>query len=369
MSLKHKIYGFLFNFFRIFPVKTNKVSFIIDKKQSFKSNFDYIIKELDKRGFSKEYNFILKDKFSITDFYNLASSQYIFLNDNFFPIAYMNFSQKTSIIQLWHAPGAFKKFGYSVAETDDLKNLIKGAGSKIDFLFVSSSNIVKFYSEAFKISENKIISTGIPRMDYYTDEIINNNKSIRQKFENKYPLAKGKKLILYAPTFRENDYYNNIFNFFDLNRFLSSLNDEYSLIIRLHPKMFKFSNRNTFKDLDSNLNIIDCSDYENEQELLLVSDILISDYSSIMIEYAFLNKPIIFFAPDLDYYLNEDRGFYFNYDNVPGSIVKTTDDLINIIKEDNFDLTKMPPFLKFQFDYLDSNSSRRIIDYLLNNKQ
>ena len=148
----------------------------------------------------------------------------------------------------------------------------------------------------------------------------------------------------------------------DLEKFNNALSEEYVLALRLHPKINQF-----FKgDIDSTDEFIDVSDYKNEQELMLISDLLITDYSSIMIEFALLNKPIIFFTYDYERYLTKDRGFYYDFEsNVPGDIVKTDDELIRLIKEGNYNTEKQDSFLKMQFDYIDGNSSKRIVDFIL----
>lgn len=370
MALKHRIYGAIFNIFNIFPIKDNSVSFVVDKNKSFIGNFNYIYKELNLRNINLEYNCVVKNRFSFSDIYHLARSKYIFLNDNFLALAYMNISNKTKIIQVWHGPGAFKKFGYSSVDLNDkdLIKLIRNSSKRITYLTVTSENIKKYYSEAFQIDEDKIIPSGIPRLDFYSKKNIskNNISRIKEDFMRNHPEIKNKKIILYAPTFRENSEYNNVFKYFDVVKFLNELSDRYVLLVRLHPKMYEFDRENNInKDIFNLDNIIDCTKYENEQNLLLMSDILITDYSSIMIEYSILNRPIIFFAYDLDNYLSNERGFYFDYKDVPGTIVKNTSELIDVIKNSKFNMDKLEKFLKFQFDYIDDKSSKRIIDFVL----
>ena len=355
---KHKIYGSLFHIFKIFSVKSNKISFIIDSDGSFKGNFDYIKKEFEKRG-NFEFNLFYKDKLSFSNFKNLATSKYIFLNDNFFPIAFMNFKDESKLIQLWHAPGAFKKFGGSVLPKDDLPILEK-VSDNTDFLIISSKNIEKYYSEAFQIDPSKIKPLGLPRADYFFES--HDIDSLKKDFYKKYNISGDKKIILYAPTFRDEEKYNNVFDFLDLEKFNEVLSEEYVLALRLHPKIKDFYKG----DITSNGYYVDCSDYSDEQELLLISDILISDYSSIMIEFALLNKPIVFFVYDFDSYLNNERGFYFDFKKtVPGPVVYESDKLIEVIKDNNFDNSKMSQFVETQFDELDGKSSKRVVDFLL----
>lgn len=382
MNFKYKLFASIFNFFNLFPIKKKDIFFILDKKSSYNGNLKYIKEELDKRG-KFNYNYLSREEYSFNDSsnsfsfnsffskifnlfkfflikpYKIAKSRYIFSNDNFFPIAFMNFDEKTIIIQLWHAPGAFKRFGASVISDDNTKKLIEKIGSKLSYVIISSKNISKAYEEAFSVDNNKILSFGIPRTDFYFNKDINNKENIakiRKRFENKYPEIENKKIILYAPTFREDENFNeNISNNFDFGLFNESLGEDYLLFFRSHPKI------TTSKVNHS----IDVSNYEDEKELLLIADILITDYSSIMIEYSILSKPIIFYPFDLKHYLNNERGFYFDYNQVPGPIAKNTEDIIKIIQENNFDFEKIQEFLKINYDYLDDKASKRIVDHIL----
>ena len=358
--LKHKVYGHLFNLFKAFPVVNNRISFIIDSRESFKGNLDYIKKEFEKRG-NFEFSFFYKDKLSLSSFKKLATSKYVFLNDNFFPLAFMNFKRDTKVIQLWHAPGASKKFGGSVASPDEIEMLLK-IGENTDYLISSSKNIEDYYSEAFQIDKEKIKALGLPRLDYYFEN--HDLNKIKSDFCKKYNVESNKKIILYAPTFRDEKKYNNVLNFLDLKKFNDVLGDEYVLALRLHPKI-----RDFYDDaIESSENYIDCSNYPSEQELMMISDVLITDYSSIMIEFAILDKPILFFVYDLDNYLSTERGFYYDFKKtVPGKLVYNSDELIDAINNEDFDKDKMTSFVKTQFDVIDGKSSKRVVDFLLNN--
>ena len=355
MYSKHKIFGKLFNEFTRFPVNNNLVSFIVDSNKSFSGNLEYIKEEFEKRG-NYEFNFYYKDKISMGSLKKLATSKYVFLNDNFFPLAFMNFKSETLVIQLWHAPGAFKKFGASV----ESREMLKMISDNTDYLITTSKHINSYYSEAFQIDESKIKPLGLPRADYYFKN--HDIGSLRVAFNERYSVDADKKIILYAPTFREDKEFNNVFNYLDLEKFNERLSDDYVLALRLHPKIKKFYS----DDISANGEYIDCSDYENEQELLLLADLLITDYSSIMIEFALINKPIVFFAYDLDNYLENERGFYLDYRNdLPGPIVYDCDELINVILE-GIDVSDLQAFSKTQFDEIDGEASKRVVDFALN---
>ncbi|MDR2967422.1 MAG: CDP-glycerol glycerophosphotransferase family protein [Methanobacteriaceae archaeon] len=378
MNFAHKLFAKIFNFFELFSFNKIFITFIISEISS-NSGLEYLKRELNKKK-QFEYCYIYKDKYSFDDLdspkekflklfnlldfffiktFILSKSKYVFLEDNFFPMAYMKFDDNSTVIQLWHASGAFKRFGFDVVDDEKVKKLIELSSSKIDYLVVSSDKVSKIYKEAFQIENNKILPFGTPKTDYYFDKKNNNEKNImkiRSKFEKEYPEIKGKKIVLYAPTFRENEKKNNdILLHFDKQLFYSNLKDDFCLFFKSHPK-FKVSESGHF---------INVSNYENTPELLLISDILITDYSSIMIEYAILSKPIIFYPFDFDYYITNERSFYFDYNQVPGPIARNTQDIINLIRKNQFNLNKIKDFVWENYDYLDSNSSKRIVDYIV----
>lgn len=355
MFFKHKIFGKLFNVFAKFPIENNSVSFIADSGVSFTSNLEYIKREMEKRG-DFEFNYYYKDRLSLNSLKKLATSKYVFLNDNFFPLAFMNFKKDAKVIQLWHAPGAFKKFGGSVENPEMLKLISENT----DYLIITSEHVADYYCEAFQIDKSKIKPLGLPRADYYFKN--HDVDEIRKKFDKRYNVDGDKKIILYAPTFREDEKFNNVFNYLDLEDFNAKLSDEYVLALRLHPKIRKFYSQ----DISVEGEYVDCSDYKNEQELLLISDIMITDYSSIMIEFALINKPIIFFAYDLDNYLSKERGFYLDYKkDLPGPIVYSSEELIKAIDE-GIDTSRLESFTKTQFDEINGEASKRIVDFVLN---
>jgi CDP-ribitol ribitolphosphotransferase len=220
---------------------------------------------------------------------------------------------------------------------------------------------MEYYGEAFQMSKTKIKALGLPRMDYYFEN--HDLDKLKNDFCDKYNVSHDKKIILYAPTFRDEEKFNNVFNYLDLDRFNRELGDEYVLALRLHPKI-----KNFYKDdITSEGKYVDVSNWESEQELMLISDMLITDYSSIMIEYSVLNKPTVFFTYDLDEYLANERGFYYDFKTtVPGPIVYTSDELIDVIRDSRFDKSKISEFVKTQFDEIDGHSSERIVNYLLN---
>ncbi len=372
MYEKHKIYAKIFNILRKFPQKNNKITLLTNKNHSFEANLEYIAKELDNRnnsGKNYEYKFIPKDSLSFANIRDFASSKYVFLVDNFFPLAFMNV-EGMKWVQLWHGTGLFKKFGYDLLNDED-KKIMEMFAPKIDLVSVSSENVADIYARNFYVDKSKVKPFGVPRNDFYNEEHLSDAylSNLRESFEKDYPQLKGKKLVLYAPTFREDPKNNAVFEYFDIEKFLDELGDEYALAIRLHPNYKRYCNEEHNIDLDeltSKYDIINFTGFKDEQKLLLLADILVADYSSIMVDYTILEKPAILFDYDLDDYLYKERGFYFDYaEMVPGKIVYNIDELIEAIKEEDFRLEKMEEFLKLQFGEFKPNSSKLILDYIL----
>ena len=364
--LKHRFLGLFFNFLCLFPLDKFKVCFVVDKDNSFDLSYKYIMDEFEVYGSGFRACFFVKDSFSLRGLFDLATSGYVFLDDNFFPLAFMNFRSEVKLVQLWHAPGVFKRFGYSVLDDEGSKGLLRVIGSKISLLTVTSENLSGFYSEAFQVPMERVKAFGFPRLDYYGLEGVSVD-SVRESFVVKYPQVAGKKIVLYAPTFRENSSLNNVFDFFDVERFNRELGDEYVLLVRLHPKISRFvEDDSVFGDVLSSDGVIDVSGYSSEQDLLLLCDVLVTDYSSVMVEGVFIDKPVVFFAYDLDEYVESERGFYFDYMSmVPGPVVRDMDGLISVLGDFCLDFGRFEDFVDFEFDVIDSCSSKRIVDFLL----
>ncbi|MGN0105996.1 CDP-glycerol glycerophosphotransferase family protein [Methanobrevibacter ruminantium] len=372
MYAKHKIYAKIFNILRKFPQKNNKITLLTNKNHSFEANLEYIAKELDNRndsGKNYEYKFIPKDSLSFANIRDFASSKYVFLVDNFFPLAFMNV-EGMKWVQLWHGTGLFKKFGYDLLNDED-KKIMEMFAPKIDLVSVSSENVADIYARNFYVDKSKVKPFGVPRNDFYDEEHLSDDylSNLRESFEKDYPQLKGKKLVLYAPTFREDPKNNAVFDYFDVEKFLNELGDEYALAIRLHPNYKRFCDEEhniDLEDLTNRYDIINFTGFKDEQKLLILADILVADYSSIMVDYTILKKPAILFDYDLEDYLYKERGFYFDYEEmVPGKIVYNIDELIEAIKEEDFRLEKMEEFLKLQFGEFKPNSSKLILDYIL----
>ena len=371
-NIKRKIIDMIFQvLYKIeknFKVKKNRVVFLSDSRIDFTGNFEFIYKELVNRG-GYDIKYILKPSIStkktlkekLQFIYYICTSKYILLDDYYPQIYKYNIKKEIEVIQLWHACGAFKTFGFSRLGKEGGPNSKSRNHKNYTKAIVSSDSIKKHYAEAFGISEDKVISTGIPRTDIFFDKEYINNKT--NEIYKKYPLLKDKKVILFAPTFRGGGQATAHYDFdkLEIDKLREGLGDEYVIIMKLHPfikESINISEEN--KDF-----ILDLSSEREVNDLLFISDIMITDYSSICFEYSLLNRPMIFFTYDLEEYI-EKRDFYYPFESfVPGPIVRTTEEIIDTIKNSNFDLNKVQNFREKFLSSLDGKSTKRVVDELL----
>lgn len=371
----YSLYAVFFNICRIFPVKKNRVAFVAPHNGGKKDSLGVMRSYIEKIGGYEIVNISTRDlqldfsgiKSLVTSclkaagFFTLkakalATAKYVFLNDNFMPMAELKFSPEAIITQLWHAEGAFKKFGLSAPLTNEVSERERKCSGKLTYVICSSKNVVPIYSEAFGVDKSKILPLGTPRIDLLLAE--RNIDELRQAFDDLHPECKGKKLILYAPTFRENgEADKKLLDNIDMVAFNSQLGDEYQLLIKLHPQI------NSSKPVEG---AVDVTNGHDIGELTLICDMLITDYSSACMDFALLSKPCIFFAFDLEEY-EKERSFYFDYERyVPGEVAKTFDEVIDAIKNPRKSEDKLRSFREFNFDYVDCNNTERIYNSIFN---
>ncbi len=344
----------------------DNLKFIYEEMKRRDSSFRFIIISKKDLFYCKSVNPFIKIlkklqgtlSFYIVVNYHFATSEYICLNDNFLPLAFMKFKSDAKLIQLWHGVGAFKKFGLSTENDPLVRSLVSKGNQQLDYLFVSSVNNIPAYEQAMGISNEHIYATGIPVTDYYYQE--QNRQKAWERVLRRYPMVSEKKIILYVPTFRKSEGENNsILEKFDADYLLGELGKEYIILVRMHPQIQPSTKKIT-------AGYIDVTDYDDVKELYIVSDLLITDYSSAVVEYALLNKPMIFYAYDLEQY---DRGFYDSYEEmVPGPIVKNIADLSKVIKKsiDSDFNEKREKFITRHYDYRDGQSTNRVVEIIMN---
>ena len=254
-------------------------------------------------------------------------------------------------VQLWHAAGAGKYFGQdgtNMLLTEDADH-----HRNYDLVTVSAEDVRNVYANAFAISPDKVKATGVARTDAFFDqEYID---SVSEKIWQQHPELKGKQVLLYTPTFRDVPGRGRAIFIPDLDfdKLSESLRDDQIFVVRPHPVMAKAI---LDKEYD---NIVEIRDV-NTNDLMFISDLLITDYSSTMFEYSLLRKPMVFFCYDYDEY---DREFYLDFDHdLPGPILRTQEELFEYLGREEYEL--MPGYYDFyakNMSACDGHSTERIV--------
>ncbi|MBC2117339.1 bifunctional glycosyltransferase/CDP-glycerol:glycerophosphate glycerophosphotransferase [Listeria booriae] len=350
------------------PRKKNQIILATERGTRLEGNllaiYDYLFyKDMPQ----KVYVFLRKNRNWFEMFqlhYALGRAQTIVLDDYYNKIYGLKFNKKTHVIQSWHATGAFKKFGFSSLEGTDAntEEFETRAHSSYTDVLVSSEGIISEYADAFRKQENQIKPIGVPRTDMFFDEEY--TSYVKEKYYKKYPQLRDKKILLYAPTFRGGP--NERFNYsvvLDIAKMKESLGETHILILKFHP-VIKNVSFNVEKDDPFILNL---SINHDINDLMLFSDALITDYSSVIFEFSLMNRPMYFFAYDIDDYLDE-RGFYFDYKTmIPGAIFKETMLLIQAIQEEVYDYAGLDEFKKKFVGSLDGQSTKRFVETYVEN--
>jgi teichoic acid ribitol-phosphate primase len=298
---------------------------------------------------------------SIRSGYHLAASCLFVVDDYFLPIYAIRPRPGTQRIQVWHASGAFKRFGYSVLDRTFGQTEADVATFPIhtnyDRCLVSSMRFAPAYAEAFhQPLEVFDASIGIPR----TDTLLGPGRdAAAQAVRDRYPGIKGKRVVLYAPTFRgDSAIVAREPVDLDLRTLQERLGHDHVVLLRQHP----FVRRANPTPADLEAFVVDASDDPDIHQLMLVSDVLVTDYSSAIYEFSLLGRPMAFFAPDLEAYERE-RGFYFDYrSGVPGPVFDTTADLAAWLAAGAFDLDRVARFRAESFDVADGRATERFVD-------
>lgn len=352
-----------FYLFKPFRLKENRITFISNRRNSISGNYESIYAELIKDK-NIDIKTVLDTKESfISCFkygYYLASSKVILIDDYIRSVYEIRKRKDNYLIQVWHACGAFKAFGFSRLSKEGCWSQDSRSHRTYDYCLVSSRKVAKHYAEAFGMNVDRVIATGVPRTDIFFDEAY--KREIRAKIFSAYPMLKDKKVILFAPTFRGSSKKEGNYPHyrFDYKKIFESFGDEYRIIIKHHPHVNnKPVIENEYKD-----RVIDLSKHEELNELLFVTDILITDYSSVIFEAALLDIPMLFYAFDLDEYISR-RGFYCEYISfIPGKLVENMDEIIDALMVGNFEADKIIEFKKDFFDDLDGKSGKRASEFI-----
>ena len=285
----------------------------------------------------------------------LSTAKYLISNVNFGD-AYVK-REGQIVLQTMHGT-PLKTFGLDIwqemAVPGARESLIKRC-SNWDYLIVQGEFMKNKAPDMF-LYNKEILETGYPRTDilYAQTDV--------DKIKSSLGIPKDKKVILYTPTFRIR---HRFIMQLDTEKMRKALGDDYVLLVRVH--YFTLENYDVVPD---NKFVFDVSHYASVQDLYQISDMLITDYSSVMFDYALLEKPMIFYAYDLETYSEATRGVYFDIrEEAPGPITFTTDEVINAVINIDDETKKVEKrtaaFKNKYLTYENSESTKKVVEKVL----
>lgn len=352
--------------------KGNRLLFASDSRKELSGNMKDVYDRMVERGLDKQFkiSFCLKenvsarrsflDKFRTP--YLLAAADIIIIDDFNPTVKQCKYKKSVKVIQLWHACGAFKTVGFSRLGKAGGPFVTNNNHRVYTHAIASSSHVARFYAEAFGMTPDMVYPTGVPRTDVFFDE--NYKRDTRQRMLEEVPAARGKRVILFAPTFRGNGAKSGHYpmRMLDMQALADMCRATNSVFIfKMHP----FVHNPVIIPDELNDVLINCTEYREINDLLFITDLLITDYSSVVYEASTLDIPMLFYAYDLESYVSS-RDFYEPFEGfVPGKIVTDFDAMLKAIYEGDFEQEKVAPFCKRNFEFRDGGSTDRVIDWLI----
>lgn len=287
--------------------------------------------------------------------YHIATARVVILDGYCILISVLHHRRGLLVIQLWHALGALKKFGYSILDKPEGKSskiakLMK-MHNNYSYIFTSGEPCRRYFSEAFNQPIEKVRAFPLPRVDLLLSTVY--KEEIKEKIYNVYPRLENsfKKVIVYAPTFRENDK-----EFRERLKDLSESIDysNYEFIVKFHPLT-------KFEVLKPE---IICDELFSSTEMLSIADYIITDYSAIIFEAMLLKKPVLLFAFDYEDYCKK-RDFYIDYEKSFSPIMcKNVEQLIKNLQREDYDIGVYQNFIENMVRKTDSSYTVEICDFI-----
>ncbi|PKG22097.1 CDP-glycerol glycerophosphotransferase family protein [Niallia nealsonii] len=311
----------------------------------------------------EEKDLMIVPRFSLKWLFKMARAEF-WVSNSRLPL-WIPKPKHTTYLQTWHGT-PLKKLAADMDEvympgtsTEKYKENFLFEARNWDYLISPNAYSSKNFRSAFQF-DKKVIESGYPRNDILYDH---GTKDNMDELKKKFNLPLNKKVILYAPTWRDDQFYQKgKYKFdleLDLKKLKKELGNEYVVILRMHYLVAENFDLSPYKGF-----AYDFSNYEDIRELYLIADLLITDYSSVFFDYGNLKRPIIFYVYDIETYRDKLRGFYFDFEKTaPGPLVKTTEEVIDYIKNvDSMEFTEKYNDFYNTFCYLeDGNASSRVV--------
>lgn len=365
-------------------VDDHTVIFIAFHGRGYTDNPKYIHQEMLKQDRFDDYTFIWPVKNpnstkierskvirynSLSYFYYMCKAKYWIVNCKL--PKHIQKKENQVYLQTWHGT-PLKRLAHDIVEVENQTFYRSGMSrqqmtdtydndvAKYNYMIAPNEFSFQVFQSAFRINPERLIKTGYPRNDFLTNCT---NEKI-QEVKEKLKIPKDKKVILYAPTWRDNSFNTRGYTFelkANFHRWKEVLGQDYIVLFKPHYLIInKFEGDKSLDDfvirIDANADIND---------LYIISDLLVTDYSSVFFDYANLNRPMYFYMFDLEEYADELRGFYFDiHETMPGDIIQNEEELLQKMKDGSYDYQKLADFNAKFNAWQDGKASQRVIDWV-----
>ena len=343
----------LLHVFYIFPINKKKILLSSFSGKRYFCNPKYIFIDLYEKKPELKYiwclnqnelelpkdqnNIIIVKCYTLLWMYHILTSKVIITNVALW--TFLPYRKNQIIINTWHGGGAYKKVGFADTSDRSKKFWHKKTYDKFRSLtsqsfsyFISSSKAFsRVMHDSYDIPYDKYLPIGMPRNDIFFKD----NSELMRLLKNKLGISMDTSIVLYAPTHRGGMEYSletmdKLIDNLDIEKLKKTLEEKfkkkYIFMFRGHPNY----NNNLFCK-----NAIDISSYNDMQELLIITDVLITDYSSCVWDFSLTMKPCFLFVPDIDIYLLHDKGLYTSIYSWPYPVAKTNEELCSNIADFN----------------------------------
>lgn len=353
------ILGFFYPFAILQKVHPNRITFISLEHDNLAKDFKLLHEKLQACNQYELKTVLFKFKPTllgniryglacIRQLFAIHSSRLVVIDYNNFVVSRFPHRKEIKVLQLWHATGALKKFGNDVNRDYCIKHY--------DYTIANSDFFKPLYAQAFNLPEDHVMVTGIPNNDkIFRQEFVDET---RQRLFKKYPMLVGKKVVMYAPTFRGRISTEFKEAKIDLGVVHQNLGDDYIIIYKAHPLI-------SDSKYSDNPNVLFIKD-ELISSLFCVTDILVSDYSAITIDWMAFGKPAIAYVPDLKKY-SKKPGLTIDYvKEYPGQVVKNENKLVSAIIDcdEESERKRRFKFTKKMYNYVDGKATERVLNLI-----
>lgn len=350
------IQNIIYFFIKLFKTDENKIFFLSRQANTPTLDYRMLISEIKKQNDKKKIvvytkrieksisSFLIKSFFSnLKVMYHLATSKVVVIDGYNMPVSILHHKDNLIVIQIWHSLAAIKKFGLASLNTEREKMIAKELKmhKNYDYIITGSKKMIPYFEESFGYDKSNFIPLGLPRIDY----ILKSDKTT--EIYKKYPQLKNKKVILYAPTFRNIDNYK-------IEELIENIDTKkYNLIFKAHEKM---------RCIINDKNIYTCDEFSSI-DLLSITDYLITDYSAISVEASILDIPIYLYAYDLDEY-NTNPGLNIDLKKELPTF-EDAKELYNYLDHEKYNYELLKTFKDNYLVNLDGSATKKIANFII----